>query len=247
MDGSPLSIGLVAAAWLVGATGGVHCFAMCGGLLAATQARDAARGDVVRPARVLARNQAAYHGGRIATYALLGALFGTAGAQAQAAVDVLSVQRAAQIAANLFLLALAGSLVWRTGTLPALQRIGAAAFAPALRALRPLLQGDDLRGRMAMGLAWGLMPCALIYSVLPLALFAGGPWHGAAVMLAFGIGTLPNLLAGGMLLASARRFISARKLRIAAAVLLAAFAVAGMARAIVVTEPLAQGLFCVFP
>ena len=247
MDGSPLSIGLVAAAWLVGVTGGVHCLTMCGGLLAATQARDAARSAVMRPARVLARNQAAYHGGRVATYAALGALFGTAGAHAQAAADVLWVQRAAQIAANVFLLALAGGLVWRTGSLPALQRIGAAAFTPALRALRPLLQSDDWRGRIAMGLAWGLMPCALIYSVLPLALFAGGAWQGAAVMLAFGIGTLPNLLAGGLLLASARRLISARKLRILAAVLLAAFAAAGIMRTFVVKEPLAQGLFCVFP
>ena len=247
MDAGPLSIGLVAAAWLVGATGGVHCFAMCGGLVAATEARDAARSGVMRPARVLARNQAAYHGGRLATYALLGALFGSAGAQAQAAFDVLSVQRAAQIAANVFLLALAGSLVWRGGALPALQRAGAAAFAPALRALRPLLQGDDFRSRIAMGLAWGLMPCALIYSVLPLALFAGGAWQGAVVMLALGIGTLPNLLAGGMLLASARRFVSARRLRIVAAVLLAAFAVAGIARTFVATESRAQGLFCVFP
>jgi sulfite exporter TauE/SafE len=247
MDGSPLNIGLVAAAWLVGVTGGVHCVAMCGGLLAATGARDAARSDVLRPARAIARNQAAYHGGRIATYAMLGALFGTAGAQAQAAVDVLSVQRAVQIAANVFLLALAGSLVWRTGTLSVLQRAGSAAFAPLLRALRPLLQGDDLRGRVAMGLAWGLMPCALIYSVLPLALFAGGAWQGAAVMLGFGVGTLPNLLAGGVLLASARRFVSARTLRIAAAALLAAFGVAGIVRAIVASGALAQGLFCVFP
>ena len=247
MDGSPLSIGLVAAAWLVGATGGLHCVAMCGGLLAATEARDATRGAALRPARTIARNQAAYHGGRIATYMLLGALFGTAGAQAQAAFDVLSVQRAAQLAANVFLLALAASLVWRTGALPALQRAGAAAFAPALRALRPLLQGDDFRGRIAMGLVWGLMPCALIYSVLPLALFAGGAWQGAVVMLGFGIGTLPNLLAGGALLASTRRFVSARTLRIVAAVLLAGFAVVGIIRTLGTNESLAQGLFCVFP
>ena len=55
MDGSPLSIGLVAAAWLVGATGGLHCVAMCGGLLAATEARDATRGAALRPARTIAR------------------------------------------------------------------------------------------------------------------------------------------------------------------------------------------------
>ena len=66
-------------------------------------------------------------------------------------------------------------------------------------------------------------------------------------MLGFGIGTLPNLLAGGALLASTRRFVSARTLRIVAAVLLAGFAVVGITRTLGTNESLAQGLFCVFP
>jgi hypothetical protein len=159
---------------------------MCGGLLAATGARDAARSDVLRPARAIAAQPGCLSRRPHRDLCNAGCAVRHGRAQAQAAVDVLSVQRAVQIAANVFLLALAGSLVWRTGTLSVLQRAGSAAFAPLLRALRPLLQGDDLRGRVAMGLAWGLMPCALIYSVLPLALFAGGAWQGAAVMLGFG-------------------------------------------------------------
>jgi hypothetical protein len=46
----------------------------------------------------------------------------------------------------------------------------------------------------AAGLAWGWIPCGMVYAALPLALVAGGPVQGAAVMLAFGMGTLPNLL-----------------------------------------------------
>ena len=48
-----------------------------------------------------------------------------------------------------------------------------------------------------MGMLWGLTPCALVYSVLPLALLAGGALQGALVMLAFGIATLPNLVVAG--------------------------------------------------
>jgi sulfite exporter TauE/SafE len=44
------------------------------------------------------------------------------------------------------------------------------------------------------GLAWGWIPCGMVYAALPLALVAGGPLPGALVMLAFGLGTLPNLL-----------------------------------------------------
>jgi sulfite exporter TauE/SafE len=33
----------------------------------------------------------------------------------------------------------------------------------------------------------------MVYAALPLALVAGGTWQGAIVMLAFGLGTLPNV------------------------------------------------------
>ena len=82
-----------------------------------------------------------------------------------------------------------------------------------------------------MGLVWGLMPCALVYAVLPLALLAGGAVQGAAVMLAFGIGTLPNLLAGGMLVSRLPRFGHARALRFAGAFAVIAFGLFGLARA----------------
>ena len=75
-----MSIGVLLSAWLVGALGGVHCVAMCGGLLGALGARDGASARRLQPARTLARTQLAYHGGRIAMYTLLGAVFGGAGA-----------------------------------------------------------------------------------------------------------------------------------------------------------------------
>ena len=64
--------------------------------------------------------------------------------------------------------------------------------------MRPLLTHDAAGARFVVGMFWGLVPCALVYGVLPVALFAGGPVEGAAVMLAFGLGTLPNLVAGGL-------------------------------------------------
>jgi sulfite exporter TauE/SafE len=58
---------------------------------------------------------------------------------------------------------------------------------------RPSLANNWL-GRIGAGILWGLVPCGLIYSVLPLAFLSGSGWSGAALMLAFGLGTLPNLL-----------------------------------------------------
>jgi sulfite exporter TauE/SafE len=48
---------------------------------------------------------------------------------------------------------------------------------------------------LAGGLAWGLMPCAMVYGALFTALLSGSALGGGAIMLAFGVGTLPGLAA----------------------------------------------------
>jgi len=67
------------------------------------------------------------------------------------------------------------------------------------------------------------------------------------VMLAFGLGTLPNLLAAGVLLARARRLFSTRTLRHAGAAVLIAFGVIGLLRVAFMPGDLAQGAFCLLP
>ncbi|HEX6137299.1 MAG TPA: sulfite exporter TauE/SafE family protein [Casimicrobiaceae bacterium] len=242
-----MSTGLLLSAWLVGALGGVHCLAMCGGLSGALAARDAALARPLLPARVVALHHAGYHAGRIATYALLGTLFGAAGAATLGAVDIVPLQRAIYAGANVFLLLLGASLVVRIPAALSLQRVGARTVAPLLRALQPAARRPGPSGRIALGLAWGLMPCALIYGVLPLALLAGGAWQGGLVMLAFGLGTLPNLLATGVLLSRARRFVSAVAVRRGAAAAMVAFGLLGIWRVFFVSDALAQGPFCLVP
>ena len=237
-------------AWLVGLLGGLHCLAMCGGFVAATSLRDGnASGTAtfaLLPARVIARRQLAYHGGRIGAYVLLGAAFGAAGAVALRAADFVPLQRALYVIANAFLLLLAASLVTRSLALPGLQRAGAKAFGAALPLLQPMLRHPGTMGRVGLGVVWGFVPCALVYSMLPLALFSGGAVEGAAVMLAFGLGTLPNLLAANLLMARAKALIARPPWRAVAAALLAGFAVLGIYRALYDPAALAQGPFCLF-
>jgi sulfite exporter TauE/SafE len=86
---------------------------------------------------------------------------------------------------------------WRIATRAAGPRgshaAGSTAFARVLPRVQPLVRGDTGGSRLALGVLWGFVPCTLVYSVLPLALFAGGAWQGALVMLVFGAGTLPHL------------------------------------------------------
>jgi len=239
-----MALSVLISAWLVGTLGGLHCVAMCGGLLSAVAARDGAARPLL-PARALVRSQAAYHAGRIATYALLGAAFGATGEAALTATGFMPLQRGLYLAANVFLLALGVSIAVGGTGIPWLQRAGATVFARALTGLSPLLRGSGNGARIALGFAWGLVPCALVYSVLPLSLFAGGAWQGAAVMLAFGLGTLPNLLAAGFLLTRTRRLLRERGLRSVAAAVLIGFGLLGFWRVLYDPQALARGPFCV--
>jgi uncharacterized protein len=244
-----MGVSVLISAWLVGALGGLHCLAMCGGFIAATSARDAgvAAPTPLLPAATVLRREAAYHGGRIATYTLLGAAFGTAGVVAMNAAALAPLQRTFYFVANLFLVLLGLSLVGRSWRIPLLQSAGSRMFGAILPAVKPFLHQPGMTGRVVLGLVWGLVPCALVYSVLPLALFAGGPVQGAAVMLAFGIGTTPNLLALGMLVRRGRGILDAKALRCAAAAILIAFGVLGLWRVHAADGALTQGPFCIGP
>lgn len=245
-----MALSVLISAWLVGVLGGVHCLAMCGGFVAAISLRDgnaAGGAKALLPARVIVRRQLGYHAGRVGAYVLLGAAFGAAGTVALRAVDVLSIQRALYVLANGFLLLLASGLVTRSMALAGLQRAGAKAFGAALPMLQPLLRRPGASGRVGLGIVWGFVPCTLVYGTLPLALFAGGPWEGAAVMLAFGLGTVPNLMATNLLIARTRSLYGRSTWRIAAALLLAGFAIVGIYRALYDPNALAQGPFCLLP
>ncbi len=117
-------------------------------------------------------------------------------------------------------------------------------FARVVPAVRPLARRDAAWARFALGMLWGLVPCGLVYGVLPIALFSGSARSGALVMLAFGVGTLPNLLALGWLVARSRAWLDAGIVRYGAAALLAGFAVLGIWRALSGSLPSGHGAFC---
>lgn len=232
---------LLVSAVLAGLVGGLHCAAMCGGFAAAVAARDA---RILRPRRALLARQLTYHAGRIASYSLLGALFGAAGESALAAANLAPIQQMLYVVANVLLLLLALAIATRTAGATWLARAGAGTFARVLPRVQPLLRGDHAGGRLALGALWGFVPCTLVYSVLPLALFAGGAWEGALVMMVFGIGTLPHLVGAGFALSHLN--LKSPELRRVAAVVIGAFALVGLYRAVFVPQALGHGPFCLF-
>jgi sulfite exporter TauE/SafE len=83
-----------------------------------------------------------------------------------------------------------------------------------------------------------------VYSLLATALLTGSPTGGAAVMAAFGAGTLPNLLAAGMILERARALSHRRALRMAAGGLVTGFGIVGLVRSAELADHIRRGLLC---
>ncbi|SFQ59775.1 hypothetical protein SAMN05216567_12169 [Variovorax sp. OK605] len=173
------------AALIMGLVGGPHCVAMCGAVSAAVirivpAASSAPNGGVAMPAVP----SAVFHIGRIASYAI-------AGAVAAASVDSLA-QASTHVAALRPLWVLLHVLVFVWGAVLAAtgrQPLWAQRAGRLLEArLRPV-SGVSLAGLLATGVLWVAMPCGLLYSALMLASLGDGPLQGAMAMALFAMGS----------------------------------------------------------
>jgi sulfite exporter TauE/SafE len=208
------------AAFVVGLLGSTHCAGMCGGIVGALTLGLPA--PLRTGPRQLLPYLIAYNTGRIASYSAAGALAGYAGAQLDRLV-LSQVQVVGHYVAGVFLVALGLYLAgWWLG-LVWLERGGALLWhrlEPLGRRLLPVRHPAQAVG---LGLVWGWLPCGLVYAALAWALTVADPARGAALMFAFGLGTLPMLLLLGGAAASANRWLRHPALRRIAGAAIIAF------------------------
>jgi sulfite exporter TauE/SafE len=199
--------------FLLGLASGVHCVGMCGGFVAAFQGIPIRKAETPQWRRLLT-----FNAGRITSYALAGAVAGVVGGQV---AGLLEAQSALYVVANVMLIAIGLHLAGITSLSP-LERLG----APLWRRLQPFA-AKALGGRSAYvaGLLWGWIPCGLVYGALVAAAFAGSAPGGALAMAAYGLGTLPWLMASGM----AFTWLQKRTARAVAGAAVLAFGVYGLA------------------
>ncbi len=199
----PVSGGVAFGLLLAGATGSVmHCAPMCGGFVLGQVADRMARLPAARLCemqRVRGALLLPYHLGRITTYTGLGALAGFAGSALSRAPWFGWLSGALLLVAALLFVGLA------------LRRLVPAwhAWLPAATAAPPgfvgliarVTRGVDrstVAGGLLLGLALGSLPCGFLYAALTAASASGGPVSGAFAMMAFGLGTVPSLIAVGI-------------------------------------------------
>ena len=226
---------MVLTAFLVGLAGGVHCVAMCGGIVAALNFRS-------EPGNVSLARQLAYSAGRVISYAAAGAIAGGAGSLALQTQRILPAQLVLLVLANALIISLGLSLAGFRAVMRPLERAGLVLWRGLRRLGVRVAPARTPAGAFAVGLAWGWIPCGLVYGVLATALVSGSAWRGAvAVMAAFGAGTLPNLLAAGLAADRLRSLLVRPSARILAGALVVVLGVVGLIRIPLVYEHAQDG------
>ncbi|MBL8435547.1 MAG: sulfite exporter TauE/SafE family protein [Zoogloea sp.] len=233
------------AVFLIGLLGGVHCVGMCGGIVSALTVQVRLPGQS-SPARREWPLHLAYNLGRIGSYTAAGAAMGAIGTVGMLFNEVLPVQLALYIAANLMLVALGLYLTGFTRALSGVERLGQRLWARIQPLTRRFLPARSVAQAFPLGVLWGFLPCGLVYSVLATALVTGSAERGAALMLAFGLGTLPNLLLAGMLLTRLRDVVRNQAVRTGAGLVVLAFGVFGLVTTPSLGSALWNGVVCHF-
>lgn len=181
----------IVAAFVTGLLGSFgHCAAMCGPL-AGSLALAAAPGG----ARRTLAGQLAYHAGRITTYGAVGAAMGLAGSFVNVASRLAGVQQGVALAAGVLMVLLGAGAA---GLSAALARLEARASGRVIALVRTALAGGGPGRLYPTGLALGLLPCGLSWTVFLGAAGTGSLPEGLLVATAFGLGTTPALLLAGV-------------------------------------------------
>lgn len=176
---------------VMGLASALHCTAMCSGICGAAllMLNPSTNGERLRYLLIL-------QAGRITTYVALGALgalLGSALISADIATRFRTLQWAAAVAMMAMGLAMAGMLPRM-----ALVDKGVILVSQTIEGLIAPLRKVPLLAPYTLGLLWGANACPMVYGAIFTATLTGSVMHGVTFMLAFGIGTLPAVVASGL-------------------------------------------------
>ncbi len=204
--------------FLLGFFGGGHCVGMCGGLSSAFALQ--LPPHIHRFWLILLLNI-----GRITSYVIIGVLMGGIGQIGISLDETRWLQNGLYVAANLLLLFLGLYLAGLSTTVAKIENLG----RPIWRRLNPLLNRllpiKSVPACFGVGVLWGWLPCGLVYSASLYSLGSGSAAQGGLYMLAFALGTLPNLLAMGLFATQLKGWLQNRNVRLVAGLLVCAWAI----------------------
>jgi sulfite exporter TauE/SafE len=206
-------VSTLAGAFLAGLFGSVHCLGMCGGIAGAAAAGPGTQGRKVSWILL-------YNLGRVGSYCLAGTIAGAAAFALGSAIDLPAWGAVTRGLTGVILVLIGLNFALGLRLPRFLEASGGRIWALISPTARRLLSSRSAPGMLGLGALWGWLPCGLTYTMLLAAAGTGKALDGALLMLAFGLGTLPSMLAAGAAAGSLQRFTRARHTRRLSGVLL---------------------------
>jgi len=184
----------IMAAFMVGLLGSTHCIGMCGGIVGALTMglSEATRRSWTKLLPYLL----AYNIGRLFSYSLAGLIVGLLSSSVSGFFQI-GRYPVGGIAGGVFMVALGIYIAGWWQTMAPLERLGGYFWRLIEPVGRRFIPVKSTAQALGLGIFWGWLPCGLVYSTLALAATSGDAIRSASLMLAFGVGTLPMLLAMG--------------------------------------------------
>ena len=220
---SPQSL---ASAFILGLFSTVHCVGMCGGIIGALSL---SLPDRIRQQRL--RHLVfikLYNLGRILSYSFAGLVVGHIGAEAAAYADMSGGPSMLRYTSVILMIAIGLYLAGWLPQLSRVERIGTPVWKLLEPVGRKLVPVNTMPRALLYGLVWGWLPCGMVYFVLVWALTSGSATQGALIMAAFGLGTLPSLLAAGLAVSWLKRFTQSKMTRQLVGALVIAMAIGSL-------------------
>lgn len=171
---------IIAAGFILGLIGSLHCAGMCGPIAINLPLR----GETFFEKFI---SGLLYNSGRTLMYGIMGAVFGSIGK----GLYLLGIQQWVSI--------IMGSIMILTVIIPfvfkKINLIQFDFFAGFLRkAIQKLFKLRSYKGLFLVGMLNSLLPCGLVYVAIIGAIATGNVFHGGMYLILFGLGTIPMML-----------------------------------------------------
>lgn len=169
-------------AFILGVISNLHCLGMCGPIALAIPLNRSSKSEMLF-------GILQYHIGRVLVYGILGYLVGYIGM----GIKLFGVLQAISIIAGIGIIIYA----WRNKLTFFKNPFNSSLRHTSLlsRSMGKIMRSESPLKLFLLGALNGLLPCGMVYTALITAVVLGTPLLSATSMLAFGLGTLPGLVA----------------------------------------------------
>lgn len=210
------------AAFVIGLFSSLHCISMCGSIIGTLTY--SLSPDIRNNKRILFSIVLSYNLGRIASYALAGAVVGTLHTFLSLPFSQGTAYRIIQVLSAAIM---AGAGLYIAGWFPRfayIEKLGSRFWKFIEPYGRKMIPVKTRTQALLFGMVWGWLPCGLIYTALALAATTGDIVHSSMTMLSFGLGTLPAVVGVGIMTTVLARLSRIQRFKQAVGILLIIFA-----------------------